>query len=226
MGLILTQQHGFNARRRSATLTSLVQQASANATGTGNPAVTMPTVIAGDIAVWQDRAVNSGSTPPASAVPSGFTQIATSAVNVTAGARLTTAIKRCDGTESGTSLTGMSGTGTNRRQVVTFRGNVPVASISVQDAASEGTDNNPAAQVVNASGQVTPILLIGSYTASSAVDPRGMTPAKDGELQGPTNIQWLAWKFYNVGSTPADVTVDMDDESVDNNLHSCYVLCS
>lgn len=221
--------------RGGAGVATLTQIAGASCTpGANNPAVTMPTVQAGDIAVWVDIAYQTSGGPPAAAVPTGFTQIASTTVGGASDNRMISAIKLCNGTESGSSLTGMNATAAGQavRQVVTFRGDVAVTAINVQDVASQSTDADPTAQVVSALGGTTPLLILGFYTGFATVGTRSMTPAKDGERQltgtggGSAGDSWIAWKFYNVGSTPADVTVDMGDVGSDNGLHSCYVLCT
>ena len=47
-----------------------------------------------------------------------------------------------------------------------------------------------------------------------------MSPAKDGEVANGTT-PYLAYKVYN--SSPANVSVDMDDEGDGNTLQSCYI---
>ena len=56
-----------------------------------------------------------------------------------------------------------------------------------------------------------------------------MSPAKDGEIQSDEGgieffDNWLAYKIYN--SSPADASVDMDDESSENYLSSFFIECS
>jgi len=73
------------------------------------------------------------------------------------------------------------------------------------------------------------LIVLGCYVAAiNAVNPRTFNPAKDGEIQatavdGPEDL-WLAYKIYN--SSPADVSIDMDDEGLFNALVSCYIQCT
>jgi hypothetical protein len=115
--------------------------------------------------------------------------------------------------------------------MLVFRGNTPANSITVLDVGSEITTGNPAAQTVTAASGVPPFVVIGAYGCgpSGLVNPRtftvGGSPAKDGELNAfadgayTDTDAWLAWKIYN--ASPADVVVDMDDEST-NALISAY----
>ena len=71
-----------------------------------------------------------------------------------------------------------------------------------------------------------PLIVLGCYRSNSAaVDPRtftvGGSPAKDGEVAGPSNLSYVAWKVYVSGAQ--NVVVDMDDEAGSNILMSGYI---
>jgi hypothetical protein len=204
-------------------LTTLTQALSAVSTA---PTITGPAgILAGDLLVLVDIAATAGI--PTAVVPSGFNTIA----NTTDGiaTRQILSYKVADGSEASASLTGMAvGSGTAKVLVV-FRGNVPIATAVAQDAAGEVTTGNPSAQVANASSGVAPLVVVAGYGSSGTIDPRSFSPSKDGEVenQGGAIKAVLAWKVYN--ASPADVTIDMDDESgtsVGNGLQSCYLACS
>lgn len=80
--------------------------------------------------------------------------------------------------------------------------------------------------MVGSSGGVSPLIVVASYrTTFNSVDPRSMSPAKDGEIS--SGQFWLAYKIYSSG--PADVTVDMEQDGAPfgtNTLASCYLACS
>jgi hypothetical protein len=123
----------------------------------------------------------------------------------------------------------MSGNQDVRKVLVVFRGNVPIAVATPNTWGHEITANNPVAQSVTASGGTPPLVVFGGYRSNSAaVDPRtftvGGSPAKDGEVASTSNLSYLAWKIYN--SSPADVSVDMDDEGGTNMLQSGYIACT
>jgi hypothetical protein len=110
-----------------------------------------------------------------------------------------------------------------RKALYVFRGNAPITMASALSIASTFIAEDPAPQVVSASGGVVPLIVLCGYRGALDVDPRSFTPSKDGEIN-PTTTVYLAYKIYN--SSPADVTVDMDDEGNGNALVSCYIQCS
>jgi len=173
-------------------------------------------VQAGDLLVLADLALS------ANVLPTDFTQIATDVVNTL---RLSTSFKLATGSE--TTITGMSGSGAVSKILAVFRPNGTVASYGVFDAEQAATGGNPAGQTITSSGGTAPLIAFGFWGANGTVDPRAMTPAKDAELNqdwdSNTDALYIAWKFYDVGETPANVTVDMNDEGNANNMQSCYI---
>lgn len=172
--------------------------------------------------MFLDRAGNFSGTPPADVTASGFTRIGSSQSGTSSSGffseRQNLWYKLALGTETG-ALTGMSGTA-NAKAMYVFRGNVPAALITVADVAGQITNANPTAQVVDASGGVAPLIVIGAYGSANAVDPRTFSTTKDGEIN-PSAFLYLAYKIYN--SSPADSSIDMDDEGDVNILQSCYI---
>lgn len=213
--------HGFVAGRTP--LTTITQVLSATSTGS---TISVPSgVQAGDLIVLFDAAGSSNTSIPTQVIPSGFTSIVdnTLVASGAAGQRNTLSYKIASGTEGSTSLTGMNGSNNNRKALLVFRGNVPAAIATVGDAAGQATDGNPSEQIVNASGGVAPLVVIGTWSlfpVGGTVDPRSFSPAKDGEIN-PTAQMYMAWKIYN--TAPADVSVDMTDEGAGNTLQSCYI---
>lgn len=109
--------------------------------------------------------------------------------------------------------------------IVVFRGNTPIKTATQKDLHSEATVTAPSTQTVTSGSGKTPlIVLAGYYSGDLFVDPRGFTPAKDGEQDNGPN-DYLAWKIYN--SSPSNVAVSMDDETASpsrgNHLLSFYV---
>jgi hypothetical protein len=218
---------GAAAAKRSIVLSFIAATTSVNsATITGSASI-----VAGDVLVLLDSVWNSGALPPASSVPTGFTQITTAAGVAVDRTRMTISFKLATGAEASASITGMTGSGGAAKVLSVFRGAPVVSAISAFDPGQEHTTGNPTAQTITAGGGVAPLLVIGAYSGELAVNPRtftvGGSAAKDGETQasGGTFINsWLAYKIYN--ASPADVVVDMDDEGSDNTLESCYLQVS
>lgn len=200
--------HGFTTARRQ--LTSLAQQATASA---GATSIACPTVQAGDLIVVLSYAVGSA----AFVTPTGFTTILQSNLSTT---RQVISCKVSDGTESGSTLNGMTGSGFGMI-VVTFRGNVPLVAALVFAALGEVTDGNPAVQTVLSGAGGPPLIVLAAYSSTGSINPRTFTPTKDGEVTNGGNNQYIAWKTYFGG--PANVDVDMDDEGTGNALQSAYL---
>ncbi len=208
----------------SSGLTEVTMVASAT---NGDSTLTAPAnIIAGDLLIVLDWALNTTATLPTTAIPSGFTSASNSSIAANAGAngtRLIASYKLADGSEASSNFTCMSATATVRNVMAVFRGNIPALSLTLASVAAQATDGNPTAQVVSSSGGVAPLVVFGCYAGpagAGSLDPRTMSPAKDSELNF-DNVMYLAWKIYN--SAPADVTVDMDDEGGGNNLMSFYI---
>ena len=206
---------GFGARMNTSgpPVTSLAFQASA----TGTTSVTGPaSIIAGDLLVLANNAVTGGGAPSAT-VPSGFTSIGTVADGAS---RSVISYKIADGSEASASIAGMSGASFNAHCLYVFRGDEAVNTVTPGSVAGQITTGNPTAQVVTSGSGSAPLVVIGVYGSDVAVSPRSFSPAKSGEINVST-FYYLAYLIYN--SSPANVTVDMDDESNSNVLQSCYL---
>lgn len=200
-------------------LTTLSFQA--DATSTSDTITGPASIAAGDLLVLWDGAHNLSGLPT-SVVPTGFTSIVS--FNDGSNDRAIASYKIADGSEASATITGMNGNISDDKMLYVFRGNQAISSVSALDIASESTAGNPTAQVVNASGGTPPLIVFGCYfVPGAAVDPRTFNPAKDGEITSSTRA-YLAYKIYN--SSPADVTVDMDDELDTNMLASFYLSCT
>lgn len=213
------------ALTRTAVITSIVQQASA--TSTESATLSAPAdIIAGDVLVFLDAVWNLSGGPPASSVPSGFTSIATATTGLGSDIRTTLSYKLAVGTEGSSTITGMSSTGGASKILVVFRPDDPASTLTVFSVAAEATNANPSAQTVTASGGTPPLIVVGAYTSSGAIDPRGFSTTKDDEIESAASAfdMWIAWKIYN--TSPADTSIDMDDEGASNILESCYITVS
>jgi hypothetical protein len=204
-----------------------------SATDVSGAAFTLPTdIIAGDLIVVWDTATNApaaGGPVPTAATPAGFTND----IDVDNGldARAMFSHKIANGTEGGTSVNGMNAVDGEGKITAVFRGDAPLATASILSPAEQITDINPTAQVVTSGSGTPPLIVFGLYGNGfvATVDPRTFSPAKDNEISasilGLEDI-WLAYKIYNLGDTPANVSIDMDDEGAVNELASCYIQCT
>lgn len=203
-------------------LTTITQVLSATSVAT---TITAPSGIqAGDLIVMYDYAFGIYGVP-GDVPPSGFTVIS----NLTDGSnnRAIAAYKLADGTEGGTSITGMTGSSPSAKAIYVFRGNIRAKTATVGDVGATQTSGNNAAQVVNVAAVLPPLIVLAFYGSNGSIDPRTFSPAKDGEIESFNDGTygdaecWIAFKIYNL--SPADTTVDIDDEGDENTLQSCYI---
>ena len=175
---------------------------------------------AGDLLVLWDVAVRSSGVPPA-AVPTGFTTIVDQ--NGSIRIRITLSCKIADGSEASATLTGMTANEQINKLLYVFRGNVPISVATPVDPSFVfNSGGNPAPFVINAAGAAVPLVVVAGYFEyGGAVNVRGFSPAKDGEIQLANGDTWLAYKIYN--ASPADVTLS---GNVINSIAGCYFLCS
>jgi hypothetical protein len=192
-------------------------------TTSSDPTITAPaTINAGDLLILIDRADTELSTPPTDVTPSGFTQILTQTVTngVDFAIRLSVSRKIADGTEDGSTITGMAGENQDYKILYQFRASFgAISSFSTSTPTQEGTTGNPAQQTVAASGGTEPVLGIAVWAASGTPDPRTTSITPDHEIT--VNIRLVAHDYVQ-NTSPADYTIDMDDET-DNILAGFYL---
>jgi hypothetical protein len=173
--------------------------------------------------VLADFAVNTSGTP-ASVTPTGFTLWKSDPG--TNSARLSLSYKLAAGTESG-SLTGMNGNLRNHKIMLVFRGTVAFTSLTASTAVSSGaTDADPAAQTFAASGGTAPLVVIGATCVQTGgvMPDFNMSPTQDGLYDNGVDNLKLGYKIYNV--SPVDVTLDMGDDGVGNDIMGGYISCA
>jgi len=189
--------------------------ASATSTAAG---ITVPgSAQEGDLAILADFARQiSGS--PTLVTPAGWTGVATT--TSTGRPVMRTSGRLLGASPGGTSVTGMDGNFADAKAMIVLRPSRPVTLLDLQSLNNEYTANNPTPQVIAcAAGQVG-MVAVAVFASGAAVAPRTFSPAEDGEVSPGTTL-YLKYKVFN--TSPADITVDMDDEGSDNFLVSFYV---
>lgn len=206
---------------------SFVTSATVNASSAQPDTITAPAgILAGDLLVLVDIA-DIGSGTVTLVTPTGWS----SAQSVGFGGGLAASAisyKIADGTESGTTITGINvASNTHNMMLAVFRGNVPINIVSVHSAAGQVTAGTPTNQVCTAGSGVAPLIVLSVYhsytTGGAAITARGFSTTADGEIT-PNTKNYLDYKIYN--ASPADTTISMADFSSDNILQSCYLQCS
>lgn len=167
-------------------------------------------VITGDFCMLVNVAQNStfGSIP-AAAVPSGFTQIATSTGGASNNVRMVVSCKILSSLDIGATLTGMTGNSFNSVHVLYFRMSKPISSFT-QTGTAQLTTATPTNQTISTSAATSfPCLAWAFYNSSGTITSTGFSPAEDQSIEYQTN--YIAkFKIYN-GTTATDHTVSMAD---------------
>jgi hypothetical protein len=208
----------MHSRRFSVTPAILTLIAVASA-GDDTPGIVAPDDIQkGDFLVYGQQASNSIGTPTL-VTPSGFTA-ATSGTGSSAAASID--VKVADGTEGGTTITGMDAN-FDWHTLTVFRPSRPIKSFTVLSPTFEATSADPAAQVIS-SGSATGIaLVLGAYGAGLTNTPTpSMSPTEDGTTTISGSPEHLL-KYKTWHGSPADVTIDNEDSGNRNTLCGCYI---
>lgn len=146
------------------TLTDVVL--SATATSTASTIVAPADIRSGDLLVLIDAPTYPGSGSSGSS-PAGFTTLASTAFGGWFNGVQKSA-KIANGTEGGTTITGMNGTTSNSKVLFVFRGNSSVASFTVLNPAESATNGNPGTLSVSNSGPIGPAILVCTASTYSA----------------------------------------------------------
>lgn len=166
---------------------------------------------AGDLLVLSQLAYSKGSSPSL-VTPTDFT----SWINITGSAvRVAVSYKIATGSEG--TLTGMDGANSDSKILAVFRGDIAITSITASTPTTQVTSGNPSSQSIVATAGSLPLVALGIYANGglATVNPRTMSPAKDGEFSN-FAAHYMAYQLQNASLT--DVSIDMDDEGSDNML--------
>jgi hypothetical protein len=179
--------------------------------------------LAGDLAIYSVRAGNSAGIP-ADVTPTDWVNGPNLAVGGSATrSKIMAGVLTADDITTGT-ITGPVGTGQTRAILTIFRPDQPISSFVFAHTGGQHTNGDPDPQVIAASGDTPPLIVCAGYGVAgttAVVDPRtwtGSTPTSDTE----TDQFFFLHEIVNSG-TPADVTVDMDDEGTGNVLLSACI---
>lgn len=212
------------------TLSTLTAQPSLATFSTANTISIHSSVQAStDLLVLLQFSTTDGS-PPADVTPSGWSHIGT-VVEGGAGAdaRISAKYRVAQAGDAGATVTGMDGT-VDRKIILVYRGDGAISTVTPGSYNGYADEGEPPAQSLNAGSGAAPLVAIAHYVVdnTNAIDPRiftvGGSPAADNEyINGTDTFQYAKDKVYN--SSPANISVDMDDEvtTADNGLQSFYL---
>jgi len=173
--------------------------------------ITCPTVSPYDVGILWDVAGNSGGIP-STVVPSGWTSIANASVD--AGSyevRSILSYRIFDGSEDGSTITGMSSAG-HAKVLLLFRpaaGSV-VSALALQSPwGSQALDGDITPQTISASGQSAPLVRIGAASRVGSSTSLTLSGTFDAAVITVTGTNTRANIGYAVqNSAPSDDTID------------------
>ena len=194
-------------------------QSSSNAT-TGNGSFTMPaSIVAGDIILVMNIAMNSSATYPTAAYGTGFTSLRTNTAQdtdtsgkstVTRSTRTCHSYKISDGTESSTSIGGFVNASAEFYTVFVYRPSKLITSVTLSGGTvTSSADGNPGNITITASSSSSPATIICSHQSSALSTTftgtfTGETEDTD-EDDGITDLGYS--RVVGINETPSDVTV-------------------
>lgn len=174
---------------------------------------------AGDLCIFAQRMSDPSSPAPAKVIPTGFTEVVDT-VGTADQRRCTVSYKILVSADKGVAVSGMTAS-TNRTILGVWReSSGAISSLTFSTPVAEATAGNPAAQAVSASNGTAPLIVFAHYGSTGNISPNTFSPAEDGTITSGT-IHDLLYKMYD--SSPANHTVDMDDEGTMNFLQSWYM---
>lgn len=209
---------GFGGKARLPSLTFSFVDFSESAS---NVLSVVPGVQAGDVAYLFEYGY-SFSGRPSLVPPSGWTNLVDNAEVANVRAAVFRKILTAGDISAG-SITGMNGDLLDQKVMLAFRPSSTIGTMTDSTWAQKGTDGNPVAQTIAGAGQPAPLLAVGfACVAGGAPDPFSWTPAYDALITPVTTAIFTraAYKTYN--TSPADISVDMDDEGGGNVLTCGY----
>ena len=195
----------------------------------------MSGVQAGDLLVFFNFSHNDKNDVPTAVTPSGFSLIHSLVGNYNyADGRWSSYYKIANGTESGTTLTGMN-SDTDESCLILFRGNKQISSVSSIGIVSESSQANLNEPVITSSSGNTPFVIFaffGIYAKDAGLGSPITAASIDGETMtntiiiddGAENLSFAAWKIKNYGDTANDVTLDAYAEGASSNYAICGVV--
>ena len=179
----------------------------------------MSDVRAGDLLVFFDFAHNNGDGVPTAVTPSGFSVIRSHSGNYSSSdGRWSSYYKIANGTESGTTLTGMN-SDTEEKCLILFRGNKQISSVSSMGIVSESDETGLDEPIITSSSGNSPFVIFaffGIYAKDAGLGSSEVAASITGESMSNTiiiddgneNLSFAAWKIKNYGDTANNVTLD------------------
>jgi hypothetical protein len=192
----------------------------------GADIVLMSNIFPGDLLVGVEGPADAGGVP-ANTGWSGWTGLNGAACTTGTNTRYRAFVKIADGTEDGTTVTGMPDSDSDKKAVLQFRSNIRISALSASSVISLCSATNPAAQTMLAATPGTyPVIGIATFRANGGtVSPRttSITPSVEVDIGGVGGMYVHAYIQNGPIPAPANYTWDMDDEGTQNFLNGNYI---
>jgi hypothetical protein len=201
----------------SLTLTYVGSTTYADAAGDGT--VDLPTgTLEGDLLVYYGD-VSAGAGTPTDSTPADWAA-GPNASQAGLRTKIMAGVAKAGDISAG-EIQGLQSSGTQTAILLAFRPSAAIAAIAWFDTSAPAyTNADPSGQTVNASGGAAPLLVLAGYRSSATIDPRGWTGSTPGAVFADVR-RYLLYGIFD--SSPADITVDMDDEGNNNQLMSGWL---
>lgn len=183
---------------------------------TQTTSLTFPTVSAGDIAVIFNTATGNTTTVPTAVTPTGFTSISNTSQSTTLGQRTIVSYKICTGSESGTTLTTMTGTGTTFSTILIYRADITPNSLVISTVNAETTAAAPASQTLTMSGVTGPMIGFAYYTSSATVTTRTSSVTPTQEITYLSRQYIKTYESTSSAVTFSNSTISMTDYGINS----------
>lgn len=163
------------------------------------------------------------SSPPADAIATGFSGLVTTTGTTI---RIRASYKKLTTGDAGATMsTGLNGTTGNAKNFLLFRPGKSYTTITPSTWLAQVTDGDPTAQTIAASGQVAPLICIAKTSVQLSTPALSFSPAADDTLF-PASTQAVAYKLFQAGASPVNITTDATDAGNVNTLLSGYLRLS
>ena len=174
----------------------------------GSTTITIPTIQAGDLVFFFNSA-SSLTTAPTAIAPSGWTAIGNTSLNASTALRQQSFYKIMTGTESGTTVTCMTGSNFSQSRLWVYRPNKAITTVTITSLAQQTTTSAPTAQskpLSTTSGIFLCFAQHASY-ASSPIPSSTSTPTRTFEdglhtmRSFETNYSGITWVDQSISMT-------------------------
>jgi hypothetical protein len=178
--------------------------------------ITIPeTSQVGDLAILVDTPL--GSSVPTLVIPSGWSSVYNFLGSASSNVRASFSYRVLTSGEPGSSITGMTGTVANRKSIMVFRPNKPIAGVTGGGGTGTVTNGTPSAQTITSSSQSPPALAIGVALSSGTV-----VITADTMTIVATDVTTRSLLYAIMNTTTSNHTFSSTDAGFNNTLAGCY----